>query len=130
MAEGIMNALYGDKFQAFSAGTNPSKVNPLAIEVLKEIGIDISHHRSKSIDEFKGETFDYVVTVCDNAKENCPYFPGGKKYVHRGFMDPASVEGTYEEKLSVFRKVRDEILNWIKEFFIENKEGKEEFFLP
>jgi arsenate reductase len=130
MAEGIMNALYGDKFQAFSAGTNPSKVNPLAIEVLKEIGIDISHHRSKSIDEFKGETFDYVVTVCDNAKENCPYFPGGKKYVHRGFMDPASVEGTYEEKLSAFRKVRDEILNWIKEFFIENKEGKEEFFLP
>jgi arsenate reductase len=130
MAEGIMNALYGDKFQSFSAGTNPSKVNPLAIEVLKEIGIDISHHRSKSIDEFKGETFDYVVTVCDNAKENCPYFPGGKKYVHRGFMDPASVEGTYEEKLSAFRKVRDEILNWIKEFFIENKEGKEEFFLP
>jgi len=130
MAEGIMNALYGDKFQAFSAGTNPSKVNPLAIEVLKEIGIDISHHRSKSIDEFKGETFDYVVTVCDNAKENCPYFPGGKKYVHRGFIDPASVEGTYEEKLSAFRKVRDEILNWIKEFFIENKEGKEEFFLP
>jgi len=130
MAEGIMNALYGDKFQAFSAGTNPSKVNPLAKEVLKEIGIDISHHRSKSIDEFKGETFDYVVTVCDNAKENCPYFPGGKKYVHRGFMDPASVEGTYEEKLSAFRKVRDEILNWIKEFFIENKEGKEEFFLP
>lgn len=130
MAEGIMNALYGDKFQAFSAGTNPSKVNPLAIEVLKEIGIDISYHRSKSIDEFKGETFDYVVTVCDNAKENCPYFPGGKKYVHRGFMDPASVEGTYEEKLSAFRKVRDEILNWIKEFFIENKEGKEEFFLP
>jgi len=130
MAEGIMNALYGDKFQAFSAGTNPSKVNPLAIEVLKEIGIDISHHRSKSIDEFKGETFDYVVTVCDNAKENCPYFPGGKKYVHRGFMDPASIEGTYEEKLSAFRKVRDEILNWIKEFFIENKEGKEEFFLP
>jgi arsenate reductase len=129
MAEGIMNALYSDKFQSFSAGTNPSKVNPLAIEVLKEIGIDISHHRSKSIDEFKGETFDYVVTVCDNAKENCPYFPGGKKYVHRGFMDPASVEGTYEEKLSAFRKVRDEILNWIKEFFIENKEGKEEFFL-
>jgi len=129
MAEGIMNALYGNKFQSFSAGTNPSKVNPLAIEVLKEIGIDISHHRSKSIDEFKGETFDYVVTVCDNAKENCPYFPGGKKYVHRGFMDPASVEGTYEEKLSAFRKVRDEILNWIKEFFIENKEGKEEFFL-
>jgi len=130
MAEGIMNALYGYKFQAFSAGTNPSKVNPLAIEVLKEIGIDISHHRSKSIDEFRGETFDYVVTVCDNAKENCPYFPGGKKYVHRGFMDPASVEGTYEEKLSAFRKVRDEILNWIREFFIENKEGKEEFFLP
>jgi len=130
MAEGIMNALYGDRFQAFSAGTNPSKVNPLAIEVLKEIGVDISHHKSKSIDEFKGENFDYVVTVCDNAKENCPYFPGGKKYVHRGFMDPASVEGTYEEKLSAFRKVRDEILEWIKEFFIENKEEKEQFFLP
>ncbi len=130
MAEGIVNALYGDKFEAFSAGTDPRGVNPFAIEVLKEIGIDISHHRSKSIEEFKGEKFDYVVTVCDNAKENCPYFPGGEKYIHRGFMDPASIEGTYEEKLEAFRKVRDEILKWIKEYFIENKEEGIILFTP
>lgn len=130
MAEGIMNALFGDKFIAFSAGTDPKGVNPLAIEVLKEMGIDISHHRSKSIEEFRGESFDYVVTVCDNAKENCPFFPGGKKYIHRGFFDPASVEGTYEEKLNAFRKVRDEILNWIKTYFIENKEEGISLFTP
>lgn len=122
MAEGIMNSLYGDKFVAFSAGTEPRSINPFAMEALKEIGIDISHHRSKSIDEFKGENFDYVVTVCDNAKEKCPYFPGGKKYLHRGFMDPTNVEGTPEEKLEAFRRVRDEILNWIRECFIEKRE--------
>ncbi|ACI19105.1 arsenate reductase ArsC [Dictyoglomus thermophilum] len=130
MAEGIVNALYGDEYEAYSAGTEPRGVNPLAIEVLKEIGIDISHHRSKSIEEFKGQEFDYVVTVCDNAKENCPFFPGGKKYIHRGFMDPASVEGSYEEKLYAFRKVRDEIMDWIKSYFIENKDEGVSFFTP
>ncbi len=130
MAEGIMNTLYGDKFIAFSAGTEPKGVNPLAIEVLKEIGIDISYHRSKSINEFKGEVFDYVVTVCDNAKENCPFLPGGKKYIHRSFLDPTRVEGSYEERLEVFRKVRDEILRWIKDYFIENKEEGISFFPP
>lgn len=97
---------------------------------MKEIGIDISHHRSKSIDEFKGETFDFVVTVCDNAKENCPFFPGGKKYVHRSFTDPASVEGSYEERLKAFRKVRDEIKKWLEEFFLKQKEEEALFFNP
>ncbi|MCS7202360.1 MAG: arsenate reductase ArsC [Dictyoglomus sp.] len=128
MAEGLMNALYKDKFLAFSAGTDPKGVNPLAIEVMKEIGIDISHHRSKSIEEFRGESFDYVVTVCDSAKEKCPFFPGGKKYIHKGFMDPSSFEGSYEEKLEIFRKVRDEIKKWLEEYFIENKEEGIEFF--
>ncbi len=116
MAEGLLRSLRGDLYDAFSAGTIASKVNPYAIKVMSEIGIDISHHRSKSIDEFKGQIFDYVVTVCDNAKENCPFFPG--KYVfHKGFQDPADFEGTDEEKLMIFRKVRDEIRSWIESTF-------------
>ncbi len=117
MAEGILNHLCGDRYQAFSAGTKPSGVNPFAIEVMKEIGIDISHHRSKSIEEFEGQEFDYVITVCDSAKEECPYFAGGKKLIHKGFPDPSSYEGTKEEKLDFFRKVRDQIKSWIEETF-------------
>jgi len=116
MAEGFIKALYSDKYKAYSAGTTPSSVNPYAIRVMKEIGIDISNQRSKSINEFRGEIFDYVVTVCDNARETCPFFPG-KKVIHRGFQDPASVEGREEEKIAIFRKVRDEIKHWIIETF-------------
>ena len=117
MAEGILNHLFGDRYQAFSAGTKPSGVNPFAIEVMKEIGIDIYHHRSKSLEEFEGEEFDYVVTVCDSAKEECPYFAGGRKHIHKSFPDPSSYEGTEEEKLEFFRKVREEIREWIEETF-------------
>ncbi len=117
MAEGLLRALYGDKFEAFSAGTVATQVNPFAIAVMKEIGIDISHHRSKTIDEFRDQSFDYVVTVCDHAKETCPYFPNGKIMLHKGFVDPSSVEGSEQEKLKVFRKVRDEIKAWIEETF-------------
>ncbi len=121
MAEGFLNALYGDRYSAFSAGTEPSKVNPYAVHVLQEIGIDISDHRSKSVDEFVDQDLDYVVTVCDHAKEACPFFPGGRRAMHKGFQDPASAAGTEQEKLALFRSVRDEIREWI-----ENTFGKED----
>lgn len=115
MAEGIMNTLYSGEFEAYSAGTEPSAVNPYAIQVMSEINIDISAHRSKSLDEFMGQTFDYVVTVCDNARESCPFFPGGK-ILHQSFRDPAAAQGDKEEILAVFRAVRDEIALWLKSF--------------
>ena len=124
MAEGLVNAFYEDRYQAFSAGTEPSAVNPLAVRVMQEIGIDISDHRSKSLDPFIDQDLDYVVTVCDHAKEACPFFPGGRKALHKGFPDPASVPGTEDEKLSLFRLVRDEIRKWI-----ENTFGKEDNLL-
>lgn len=123
MAEAIINSLYSDKFQAYSAGTQPSMVNPFAIKVMSEIGIDLSNHRSKDVKEFKGWSFDYVVTVCDQALEACPFFPGAIKYLHKGFTDPSTAKGDYEEKMRVFRRVREEIKNWIEEIFI--KEDKE-----
>lgn len=117
MAEGLVNFYLKEKFIAFSAGTKPTKVNPYAIKVMEEIGIDISNHRSKSVLEFKGEKFDYVVTVCDSAKENCPFFPGAKEYLHNSFEDPSSFEGTEEEKLNKFREIRDKIKEYILEKF-------------
>ncbi|MCX8094686.1 MAG: arsenate reductase ArsC [Caldisericia bacterium] len=113
IAEGLINHFLKNKYIGFSAGTKPTNVNPLAIEVMKEIGIDISNYRSKSILEFKGEKFDYVVTVCDSAKENCPFFPGAKEYLHYSFEDPSSFEGSKEEKLNKFREVRDKIKEFI-----------------
>jgi len=115
MAEGILNHLYGDRFEAYSAGTHPTRVNPLAIKALKEIGIDISHHRSTSVEEFKGSVFDVVVTVCDDAMKNCPFFPG-KKVFHRSFPDPSE-----SNDIEVFRSVRDSIIEWIKDFFGSGK---------
>jgi len=117
MAEGLMNAGYGDRYEAFSAGTEPSRVNPFAIEVMAELDIDISGHQSKSVDEFIGQELDYVVTVCDHANEACPFFPGGKRRLHRGFQDPSAAKGTVGERLNVFRRVRDEISAWIEEAF-------------
>jgi arsenate reductase (thioredoxin) len=109
MAEGIVNHYLGDRFQAFSAGTEATRVNPLAIQILAEIGIDISHHRSKTIDEFNEERFDHVITLCGSANELCPLFFGGVKRVHIGFDDPSRTTGTQEEILADFRRVRDEI---------------------
>lgn len=122
MAEGFLRHLYGDFYEAYSAGLEVTEVNPYAIRVMKELNIDISNHRSKSIDEFRGTVFDYVVTVCDSAKERCPFFPG-KKVIHKSFEDPAGFVGEEEEKLKVFRKVRDEIKDWIIETFDKNKGG-------
>ena len=117
MAEGLLRALYGDQYDVYSAGTQPTKVNPYAVKVMSEIGIDISNHRSKNVREFFGMKFDYVVTVCDHARETCPFFPGGKKYLHKGFLDPSNFKGTDEEKLRMFRRVRDEIRDWIIKTF-------------
>jgi len=115
MAEGLLRALYGDLYEVFSAGTNPFRVNPFAIKGMKMAGIDISNHRSKSINEFIGMDIDYAVTVCDSAKETCPYFPGAKVLLHHSFSDPAAVTGSDEAILAEFERVRDEIKEWIEE---------------
>lgn len=106
----------GSKFDVFSAGVNPTQVNHFAIDVMNEIGIDISKHRSKSIKEFLGQQFDYVITVCDNARQVCPAFPGQYKKIHWDIRDPALVEGSEDEKLLFFRKIRDQIKNKIEAF--------------
>ena len=116
MMEGLLNHFGEGNISAQSAGTHSSHVNPLAIQVMSEIGIDISHHRSKSIDEFQDQDFHVVITVCDSAKENCPFFPG-KHVIHQGFDDPpAGAEVSDEEKLAAFRRIRDEELEWAKSF--------------
>jgi arsenate reductase len=116
MAEGLLRHDAGDRFTVESAGTKPSTVRPEAIAVMKEIGIDITSHRSKNVDEFAGQDFDYVLTVCDNAKESCPVFLGKATRMHHSFADPAGVEGSEEERLGAFRKVRDELRAYLKRF--------------
>jgi arsenate reductase len=117
MAEGITNHFWGDRLDAFSAGTQASFVNPLAIEVMKEIGIDISNNRSKNLSEFDGQNFDYVITLCGDANETCPLYIGGTKKTHIGFDDPAKAIGSREEILQEFRRVRDQIKEKVNEFF-------------
>ena len=119
MAEGLLRHEAGDRYEVFSAGTHSSLVRPEAIAVMHEIGIDISGHRSKSIDEFKGQDLDTIVTVCDHAMESCPVFPGGTERLHWPFEDPASVQGTEEDRKDAFRKVRDLIHRRIKVFLAE-----------
>lgn len=123
MAEGIMKSLYGEYYDVFSAGIEPLEVNPDAIKVMNEIGLDISKQRSKSLEEYRDFKFDYVVTVCDQARESCPFFPGGV-IIHKGFKDPAPSRGPEGVILAEFRKVRDEIISWIKETFKNKVEGK------
>ena len=113
MAEGLVNSLYSKVLRAKSAGTKPSTVNPFAIQVMAEMSIDISSHRSKGLSEFEGQQFAYVVMVCSDAAETCPFFPGGREQIHHGFKDPAAVEGTDEAKLLAFRKSRNDINKWI-----------------
>ena len=125
MAEGFLNTLYADRYVAWSAGAEPSSVNPLAIEAMKETGINISDHRSKRVDEFLDKDFDYVVTVCDHAREACPFFPGGKKSLHQGFEDPSGFQGNETEKMALFRKVRDEIRDWIGKTFGKSESIKD-----
>ena len=109
MAEGLLRHDAGNVFDVFSAGTKPTRVRPEAITVMREVGIDISGHRSKSVDEFAGQDFDYVITVCDNAKESCPIFPAKTKRLHWSIEDPAAVQGSEEEILTAFRRIRDEL---------------------
>jgi len=115
MAEGFLNALCSNKFKGYSAGIEPTVVNPHVIKVMAEVGIDISKKRSKSIEEFRKECFDYVVTVCDRAKEMCPFFPG-RELIHQGFKDPSKFKGSEPKILSDVRSVRDEIKDWIETF--------------
>jgi arsenate reductase len=109
MAEGLLRHEGGDRFEVFSAGTKPSHVRPEAIASMNEIGLDISGHRSKSVDEFVGQDLEFVITVCNNAKETCPIFPGAAKRLHWAFDDPAAVEGPENVRLAAFRKIRDQI---------------------
>ena len=117
MAEGLLRALKGDRYEVFSAGTEPTVVHPGAAAVMAEIGIDLSGHRSKGLGEFQGMGFDEVITVCDHARESCPVFFGGGVKRHQGFPDPSAALGTDAEVLAVFRQVRDEIRQWIEETY-------------
>ena len=116
MAEGFLRAFGGESFEAHSAGTNPTTVNPLAIQVMREAGIDMSGQRSKNVAEYFGQHFPLVITVCDNAKEHCPIFPGPCRREHWPFPDPADASGTVEQKLETFRSVRDAIGERVREF--------------
>ncbi len=113
MAEGYLRHVASDKFTAISAGIEPKGLNPLAVEAMAEIGIDISKQGSKDVVTLLGQHIPYVVTVCDNAKERCPIFPGTWKFLHWSFEDPAAAQGTHEEQLQVFREVRDQIVERI-----------------
>jgi len=117
MAEALANHFLSDTCQAFSAGTEATRVNPLAALVLTELGIDTSPLRSKTMEEFTGQAFDHVVTLCGDANEKCPLFFGGVERIHRGFEDPSRLKGGEDEVLPEFRRVRDEIKNWIIEYF-------------
>ncbi len=119
MGEGLFRHEGGDGYQVESAGTKPSHVRPEAITVMKEIGIDISGHRSKSVEVFAGQSFDYVVTVCDNARDICPVFPASASRLHWSFEDPAAAEGTEEQRLAEFRRIRDQIHERVKAFVRE-----------
>ncbi len=117
MAEGLLRHDANDRFDVESAGTKPGTVRPEAIAVMNELGIDISKHRSKHVDEFASQPFDYVITVCDNAKESCPIFTGAVSRIHKSFEDPPPMsEGSEEDRLKIFRRVRDELRAWLREF--------------
>ena len=120
MAEAFLNVLCGDKYQARSAGVTPTILNPHIVTAMAELGIDLSAHHSKSIMEFQGKTFDYVITVCDSAREICPFFPG-EKQIHKSFPDPSAFTGTEEAILSKVRAVRDEIKAWVENTFCKEK---------
>jgi arsenate reductase (thioredoxin) len=116
MAEGLLRHDNGDRFAVESAGTKASFVRPEAVSVMRELGIDISGHCSKNVDEFEGQQFDYVITVCDNARESCPVFFGKAQRIHRDIEDPAAMNGTEKDRLELFRRVRDELRVYLREF--------------
>lgn len=114
MAEGLLRHIGGERFEVHSAGTEATRVRPLAIRAMAELGIDISSQRSKTLDEYLGQQFDFVITVCDQANESCPIFPGGPERIHWSFRDPSTAEGNEEERLRVYQQVRDEILGCLR----------------
>ncbi len=117
MAEAFLNSSYGDRYEASSAGTEPAAVNPRVIAAMKEVGLDLSRNRSKNVDDFVGQELDLIVTLCDQAQETCPFFPGGKKRIHQGFQDPGSCAGSEEEITDCVRRIRDEIAEWVRQYF-------------
>jgi arsenate reductase len=123
MAEALVNHDLSDRFEAFSAGTAPRSPHPAALRVLAEVGLDHSHARSKSLDEFAAQTFDYVITLCDGANETCPVFFGGVRRVHLGFEDPAAASGSEEDLLIVFRRVRDRIREVVEKYLRDAEES-------
>lgn len=117
MAEGLLRHDAGDKFDVESAGTKASSVRPEAIAALRELGIDISGQRSKNVDEFEGQRFDYVITVCDNARETCPVFFNAANRLHQSFEDPPAPNvGSHDERMAIFRRVRDELRAYLRDF--------------
>ena len=124
MAEGLLRHEAGDRFEAFSAGTHPTTVRPEAVAVMAELGIDISQQWSKPVDDFAGRGFDFVITVCDNANEACPVFPGKTQLLHWPFEDPAAVQGSYEDRKAAFRRVRDQIKERLKDFADSPRSGE------
>lgn len=122
MAEGLLRDRYGDQYDVFSAGTESTRVRPMAVEVMREIGIDLSDHTSKTLDAFGDRTFDVVVTVCDDARETCPHLPG-RVTLHQRVEDPSAVDGTAEERRTAFRRARDILTAWIDETFGEGDPG-------
>lgn len=119
MAEGFLRYLAGDRFDVESAGTEETRVNPLAVRVMGEVGVDLSGHRSKTLDRFLDQPWDHVITVCDHANERCPVFPRGAARLHWSFEDPSGATGTEEERLAVFRRIRDEIGTRIKSWLTD-----------
>jgi arsenate reductase len=119
MAEGLLRHLAGDRYEVASAGIRPKGLNPFAVRAMQEIGIDISGQRSKDVAEFQGQDFSYVITVCDRAKESCPVFPASTRLLHWSLDDPAEAQGSQEERLAVFRRVRDEIAQYLRNFIAQ-----------
>ena len=122
MAEGLFRHEGRGLYCVESAGTHPTKVRPESVEDMRELGIDISGQRSKSVNNFAGQSFDYVVTVCDNARDNCPVFPADVKRIHWSFEDPAAVQGSEADRLAAFRRIRDQILHRVRDFFRSQQE--------
>ena len=125
MAEGYLRHVAGNDYEVFSAGTDPVGLNPLAVDAMREIGIDISQQTSQHVREFLGTKFPFVVTVCDRAKESCPIFPGAIRFIHWSFPDPAQAQGSHEERLEAFRRVRDQIARHIDKQFVARAEVAE-----
>lgn len=121
IAEGLLKSLYGEYYDVESAGNDPSHLSMYATRVMADIGVDISHQRSKSMEEFEGVEFEYIVTLCGGSGEVCPVFLGGKNHIYKSFKDPKSLKGSEEDKLLVFREVRDELKVWIEETFQPKK---------